>query len=216
MAWLPRSTLNHPNNRDVPGFAEITSPSAGQMVSGVLTIAGTADHPAFERYELAFGYDPDETETWFPIGEPVATPVIDGRLAVWDTLSISDGTYRLRLQVWLEDGQVLEAIVSGVRLRNYTPTETPESPQTSRAIVAVATPSATPKPTPTPSQVASGAGRNPFSLSFALGAAGAGVALGVLAIYSRLGASIRAHIAYLRIRQVHRRLDRSRRRSNTR
>lgn len=216
IAQLPLWGFNHPGYSEVPGFAEITSPRADQAVAGVVTIAGTADHPAFQRFEVAFGYDPDPTETWFPIGEPISTPVIDGRLALWDTMRISDGTYRLRLQVWLEDGQMLEAIVSGVRVRNYSPTETAESAAAGQTISIPPTPTATLVAAPTPSPDLTASSGNPFSLSFALGAVGAMAAFGVLAVYRRLGASIRDHIAYLRIRQVHRRLDRPQRRSGRR
>ncbi len=216
VAWLPPWGLHQPGYSEVPGFAEISSPNADQAVSGVVTIAGTADHPAFQRFEVAFGYDPDDTETWFPIGEPISTPVIDGRLALWDTVSISDGNYRLRLQVWLEDGQVLEAVISGVRVRNYSPTETPEGSAASQAISIPPTPTATLVAAPTPLPDPTAVSGNPFSLSFALGAVGAMAAFGVLALYRHIGASICAHIAYLRIRQVHRRLDRPRRRSDKR
>jgi len=51
-------------------------------------------------------------------------PVLNGQLAIWDTSTISDGEYRLRVQVFLENGEVTESIVEDLRVRNYTVIET--------------------------------------------------------------------------------------------
>src|SRR3989304_3628957 len=52
------------------GVAVITSPLDGAIVSGVVPISGAATHPQFQRYELAFGYSPDPTDTWFSLQDP--------------------------------------------------------------------------------------------------------------------------------------------------
>jgi hypothetical protein len=98
------------------GHAEISRPTAGDSVSGVVTILGSASSTSFDHYELSFGYDPNPTDTWFPIGEPVSTQVSFGRLGLWDTTSITDGTYALRLSVTLDDGSVLEDVVEGIQV----------------------------------------------------------------------------------------------------
>jgi hypothetical protein len=100
------------------GHAEISRPAEGDSVADVVTILGSASSATFDRYELSFGYDPDPTDTWFPIGEPVSTQVSFGRLGLWDTSRITDGTYALRLTVTLEDGSVIEDVVSGIEVRN--------------------------------------------------------------------------------------------------
>lgn len=100
------------------GHAEISRPAAGDTVSDVVTILGSASSPNFGHYELSFAYDPNPTDTWFPIGEPVSTQVSFGRLGLWDTSRITDGTYALRLTVTLKDGSVLEDIVSGIGVRS--------------------------------------------------------------------------------------------------
>src|SRR4030067_616548 len=132
----------------VPGFAELTSPHPGQVVSGLVTLSGTAAHPAFNRYELSFAYDEDPTDTWFSIGEPVDTRVIDGRLALWDTSTITDGDYSLRLRVWLQDGRSLEAVVPGVHVRNYS----------TDPVIPTAAPPEAGRPQPTPTLPAAQAG----------------------------------------------------------
>jgi hypothetical protein len=100
----------------VPGFAEISSPRQGEVVNGIITIQGTADHPTFEAYELEFSYDPNPTNTWFPITEPIHTPVQEEGLALWDTRSITPGTYQIRLRVHPEGGQTIEALMADIRV----------------------------------------------------------------------------------------------------
>ncbi len=105
----------------VEGHAEISRPAVGDSVSGVVTILGSASSPSFDHFELSFGYDPNPTDTWFPIGDVVSTQVSFGRLGLWDTTRITDGTYALRLIVTLDDGSVLEDIVEGIEVRSSGP-----------------------------------------------------------------------------------------------
>jgi hypothetical protein len=91
------------------------------------------------------------TDTWFPILDDVQTPVTDGRLGLWDTTSITDGNYQLRLYVVLENDSRLEAYARNLQVRNTTPAETQparEEATTSTETPAVAT--ETPAPTVVP------------------------------------------------------------------
>jgi hypothetical protein len=138
-----------------PGFAEITRPVSGEAVSGVVTLEGTANHPSFDHYDLTFTYEGDTTGTWFPIVDEDRSRVVEGRIAVWDTTGITDGEYMLRLRVWPAEGEPLEAIVHGVRVRNYTSIETPTpGPSLAAPVFTVTallpTPTATPPPTVLP------------------------------------------------------------------
>jgi hypothetical protein len=103
----------------------ITSPQPGQVVQGVITITGTSDAPAFSYAEIAFAYTADPTATWFLIAS-ADQPVSEGTLASWDTTSLTDGDYDLRLRVYLQDGTYLENIVPALHVRNdiLTPTAT--------------------------------------------------------------------------------------------
>ena len=132
-----------------PGFAEITRPVSGDAVRGVVTLEGTANHPALDRFDIAFAYDANPTETWFSIVDGDRSRVVEGRLAVWDTTGIADGEYSLRLRVWPAEGEPLVTIVRGVRVRNYTSVET-ATPGPSLAVpVPIPTqPPATLTPTP--------------------------------------------------------------------
>jgi hypothetical protein len=140
-----------------PGFADITQPAIGQALVGVMTIEGSASHPSFESYDLAFAYEDRETDTWFLIIDNVQSPVINGRLGIWDTASITDGDYKLRLQVHLRNGSKLESIVSGLRVRNTSPIETATSGPAAQPVEGrVHPPTVTPLPTPQQRQAANG------------------------------------------------------------
>lgn len=107
---------------------EITSPKEGQVVQGNIEIKGTAAGDGFDSAELAYAYAESGNPTWFVIGT-VSQPVNVSLLAVWDTTTISDGDYQLRLTVHYKDGTVVESVVNRVLVRNYTPVEiTPTQP----------------------------------------------------------------------------------------
>lgn len=105
----------------------IRSPGGGEALQGVVAVNGVTQVQDFRSAEIAFAYESDPTGTWFLIQQS-DTAQADGLLASWDTSTITDGQYRLRVQVVLQDGQVIEKIVSGLRVRNYTliETSTPE------------------------------------------------------------------------------------------
>lgn len=118
---------------------EITSPKEGQAVQGNIEIKGTATGDGFESAELAYAYAESGNPTWFVIGT-ISQPVNIALLAVWDTTTISDGDYQLRLTVHYKDGTVVESKINRVLVRNYTPVEiTPTTPITETVITQSAT-----------------------------------------------------------------------------
>lgn len=135
-------------------FISIQSPLSGQAIQGNIPILGNLGVTGFSSAELLFGYADNPTGTWFLIQN--ITGITEGSpLAMWDTTTISDGTYTLRLVVRLADGSQVEQSVTGLRVRNYTPieTETPTPVTPTVAPVMVGTPTATLTPTllpPTP------------------------------------------------------------------
>ncbi len=134
---------------------QINTPTPGTALQGVITIQGTTNIPEFQYAEVAFSYAENQPESWFLIQQS-KDPIIDGVLATWDTTTIADGNYRLRLQVYLTDGSVLSSEIAGLRVRNYTPVETdtptPSTLSNTPVIVNTSTPilpTATPRLTPT-------------------------------------------------------------------
>jgi len=127
----------------------ITSPSPGDVLQGVIPITGSSQVDGFVSAQIAFSFTGDPTGTWFRIATG-SQPVQDGTLAVWDTTNISDGVYDMRLRVLNADGKTLDVVVSGLRVRNYTPVETPTPTAFIPAATPLPTPTATPTPYPTP------------------------------------------------------------------
>ncbi len=202
LACIALATPRASAGAQAPGFVQITQPSPGEAVSGLVTIYGTADHPAFVAYDLAFAYADNPTDTWFPLGEPVNLPVIDGRLGLWDTSQIADGDYMLRLRLWLKDGTALEDIVTGIRVRNQAPAET-STPIPAATLAPPPTPTPT-SPLPPPPSAPGG----PSHTSRAVGALATGVlaallGLGLLALYTLTRSALRPRWADLRTRYFH-------------
>jgi len=100
----------------------ITSPMPNAALQGLVAIQGSTAIDNFHNWSLEFAYVGDPTDTWFLISES-DQPVDDGTLAEWDTTTITDGDYILRLTTQPADGEAIASSVS-VRVRNYTPIET--------------------------------------------------------------------------------------------
>jgi len=122
----------------------LDTPRPGDALQGVVTITGSTDLENFRSAEVAFRYESDPENTWFLIQQS-SQPVSNGPLAQWDTTTIADGSYRLRLQVLRSDGSLVETQVSGLRVRNYSPVET----ATPGFDPAAESPGVTPSPTAT-------------------------------------------------------------------
>jgi len=93
----------------------ITSPQPGDIVSGSIQIIGTADVPnfGFYKYEIA----PIGTQSWATIsaGREVKR---DAELGAWNTASLTNGEYFLRLVITDNVGVALEPCVIAVRVAN--------------------------------------------------------------------------------------------------
>lgn len=111
----------------------ITAPAAEEVLRGEVTITGDTDIPNFIFAQLDFSYltSSQPSDTWFKI-QTFSQPVAASTLAVWDTTSISDGAYILRLRVTLEDGTFQEVTVP-VTVMNDVALATPTSVPTSTA-----------------------------------------------------------------------------------
>ncbi|MDW8318493.1 MAG: hypothetical protein RMN53_11720 [Anaerolineae bacterium] len=131
--------------------AAITSPAPQARVRGVVSISGSAMHPEFERYELYYTIEPGEN--WVFIGEAKYQQVESGPLGTWDTTSLPDGTYSLRLRVVRRDGNYDEAYARNIVVANQAPPEPTPTPTLAALPTLpppVAAPGATPTPEPTP------------------------------------------------------------------
>jgi len=188
----PSPTL--PPQVEAPAL-NLSYPAAGETLRGQVPISGLATLPGLTGWELAFSYEQDPTETWFVLlrGEQPTS----GEFFRWDTQTLADGDYRLRLRVFLPDG-VQEVQARGLKVRNYTfDTPTPLPSATLTRTPARTLPPRPPSQTPLPSLTAFPSPRpappNPASLStslvwfsFARGAALTLILFAVFALLLRL------------------------------
>jgi hypothetical protein len=211
--WLLAAWLVQPASAQAPGYAEISSPRPGELISGLVTISGTAAHPSFASFDLAFSYDPNPSDTWFPIGDPQLTEVRDGRLGLWDTTGISDGLYALRLRVQLTSGNALEIIVRGLRIGgkplageaqmtlNPAPASTPGTQAAAQPSATLPSLVITPAPPP----------ENPVLQTIRIGALSALGGLAIVGLYLAIKGELRRYRATGRLgRRSRRRSGRSR------
>jgi len=135
----------------------ITSPSQGDSVRGEVSIEGTASDPSFAKYELQYNPVAGNEALWTSIaGSPFTTAVVEGELAVWDTTTVPDGTYGLRLRVVRVDGNYEDYVVTGIKVVNAEPepteepvVEPPTEPEAEPTAEPEAEPTAEPEPEPT-------------------------------------------------------------------
>lgn len=93
----------------------ITSPEPGDVVSGTVEITGTASVPnfGFFKYEVA----PLGTQNWATISAG-RDPKVNEVLGPWNTSSLTNGDYFLRLVITDNVGLSLEPCVIAVRVAN--------------------------------------------------------------------------------------------------
>lgn len=100
----------------------ISAPASGAVLRGAVEVTGSSAVDGFFVAEISFAYTTD-LSTWFLI-RTSDQPVTEGLLATWDTSTITDGDYVLRLHVTTQNFAVQETFVTGLQIRNQTPVET--------------------------------------------------------------------------------------------
>jgi hypothetical protein len=181
-----------------PGYAEIISPGGGETLQGLIPIEGSADHPAFLRYDLAFAYDPNPTDTWFPLGEPISTRARQATLGLWDTSELASGVYQLRLRVFLDGGAILEDTAAGLRVGLPAVAPLASGP----APAATSTPAPGPTATPPPPQAEPPSAGDPVLLALGIGGFMAAAFLVLLAAYLPLRRGLSVWAGNLRMRRL--------------
>jgi hypothetical protein len=93
----------------------ITSPRSGEDVSAVVDLIGTANVPnfGFYKYEIAL----EGTQNWATVSAE-REPKINELLGKWNTLSLSNGAYFLRLVITDNVGNSLEPCVTHPRVES--------------------------------------------------------------------------------------------------
>lgn len=99
----------------IPDQITITSPEPGDLVSGTVNITGSADVPdfGFYKYEVAsMG-----SQNWATIAAN-RDPVRNDQLGEWNTASLANGYYFLRLVITDNVGVALEPCVIAIQVVN--------------------------------------------------------------------------------------------------
>ena len=76
----------------------MTYPTDRQVISGTVTIQGTATVENLQFYKIEYGLG-ESPEQWHSIGEIQPAAVVNGVLGVWDTTGFPAGVFTLRLTV---------------------------------------------------------------------------------------------------------------------
>ena len=103
--------------------AEISWPPPVYVLRGEVSLRGTVNLPGMSSYYIEVrALDDDlgapEGRPWLPATLPTAAPVVDGVLGIWDTSTLADGLYELRLNVLAPDGDMAQRVVGPLRLEN--------------------------------------------------------------------------------------------------
>ena len=107
-----------PNTPTVDPLAiYVSEPLEGNTISGIVDIKGKTDVLGFARQEIEFSYQANPADTWFLLSRS-NQGVKNGSLAAWDTSTISDGDYMIRLRVFFSDGSWRDTLVKGIKVRN--------------------------------------------------------------------------------------------------
>jgi len=136
----------------------IAYPAPGDTLEGLVEISGLITLPGFNLWQLSFAYADNPTDTWFLLAS--GSEPLSGPLHYWDTSTLTDGDYSLRLRVFFSDAY-RDVLVTPVRVRNYsqdTPTPAPTAAETGVPApsatqappTATSTATRTPRLTPTP------------------------------------------------------------------
>ena len=139
-------------------LVRIQSPVDGEYLQGNVQIIGTVTGTGLQTADISFRYQDSQSQSWFVISQ-TTSPVVDDIIATWDTSTIADGVYQIRVLAVFENGRELEEIINNLNLRNYTPfdpikTENPELISTeylqNQIVTDAATPTLSASPTPMP------------------------------------------------------------------
>jgi hypothetical protein len=114
-------TLLFSSSLVTPGLS-ITSPQSGSVVEGIVEIRGSIPEEDFSSAKISYSYAQGKDENWFLITR-LDKAVQDDVLATWDTTTITDGNYQLKLVVKTSTGNTYEVIVEDIQVANYSRAE---------------------------------------------------------------------------------------------
>lgn len=127
-----------------PASLNITSPTVGETLQGILPINILVSLPGINRWELSFAFTENPTDTWFPLAS--GSDPFEGEILRWDTTVLTDGDYVLRLRATFSESY-RDVLVGPLKIRNYS--SDPPTPTPAPEITTTLTPGPTLSPTST-------------------------------------------------------------------
>ncbi len=115
------TAVNIPTATPTPPTRGIFSPRDGMVISGTLSITGTASIVNFQRWELAWSVSGEED--WSLLVE-TQTPITNNLIARLDLGLLPPGFYDLRLRIFNWNNQFEEYVVRRLQIAAPTPTPT--------------------------------------------------------------------------------------------
>jgi hypothetical protein len=123
----------------------IAQPEQDAAVRGVVQLVGSAVHPQFQRYELYYAPWPvPSDQAWIFIGDAHFQQQPLGLLGTWDSRSVQDGAYGLRVRVVKQDGNYNDSDPRRVLVANTRPVPAATSAATEATPAPPAEPTALP------------------------------------------------------------------------
>ena len=108
---------------------QMTSPTDGQQVTGTVQFMGQVQAPNFNRYQIEIA-SINSPDSFTIVSGPTATQQ-NGTLGQWDSATVPNGVYRLRLAAFANDGGYIYRVIQvGVNNVAPTPTTAPLIPAT--------------------------------------------------------------------------------------
>jgi hypothetical protein len=99
----------------------ISFPPPVWVLSGSVGIVGTADVLDMSNYIVEYheiSFEDEEIELWFPATLPGSQAVRGSTLGTWNTTTVRDGLYEIRLVINTNDGEQQYFLVSPLRVEN--------------------------------------------------------------------------------------------------
>lgn len=121
-------TTSCSQGQTLPSF-RINNPSDGQVVQGLLTITGQVSAPDFNRYDLEYASVAQPENFTRITNNTQQFPSAGSTLGTWDTTTLPNGQYILRLAAYSATGGFVHRTVR-VTTNNIPPTATPAPPPT--------------------------------------------------------------------------------------
>ena len=155
--WLGAHTPGHaaPKAQVACGDVDVRSPQQGDVLQGSVPIYGSARIPDFNFYKVEFA-PAANPESWSAVSSTKPSPVIGGVLDIWNTQTVPDGEYYIKLTAVDSVGQeVCRVTVPSLLVANEgtptpTGTATPEESPTPTLTPLPQSPDATVEPTAVP------------------------------------------------------------------